>query len=50
MKLKTSCYSNLVAVLLNLLLAYGVYMLSRVLYVWENWELFRMGWSELSYS
>ncbi len=50
MKLKTSCCSNLVAVLLNLLLAYGVYMLSRVVYVWENWELFRVGWSELSYS
>ncbi len=49
MKLKTSSYSNLLAVLLNLLLAYMVYMLSRVVYVWENWELFRVGWGELSF-
>lgn len=49
MKIKSSAYSNLLAVLVNLLLAYVVYMITRVAYVWENWSLFSAGWSELSF-
>lgn len=48
MKIKSSAFSNLFAVLANLLLAYIVYMITRVAYVWENWSLFSAGWSELS--
>ena len=49
MKIKSSAFSNLFAVLANLLLAYVVYMITRVAYVWENWSLFSAGWSELSF-
>lgn len=49
MKTKSSVFSNLFAVLANLLLAYVVYMITRVSYVWENWSLFSAGWSELSF-
>lgn len=49
MKTKSSVFSNLFAVLANLLLAYVVYMITRVAYVWENWSLFSAGWSELSF-
>ena len=38
------------ATLCNLALAYIIYMLCRVVYVWENWTLFSSGWSELSIS
>ena len=40
MKLRQSSLSNIVAVLANLALAYIVFMISRVAYVWENWSLF----------
>jgi phosphoglycerol transferase MdoB-like AlkP superfamily enzyme len=49
MKLKATYYTNAVAVLVNLILAYLVYMITRVAYVWENWSLFRSGWSALSF-
>ena len=48
MKIKSSPYSNLVAVLANLLLAYAVYMLTRVAFVLENWNLFAADWGSLS--
>ena len=48
MKIKQSAYSNLIAVVANLLLAYAVYMVTRVAYVLENWSLFAPGWSALS--
>lgn len=48
MKIKSSPYSNLVAVLANLLLAYVVYMLTRVAFVLENWNLFAADWGSLS--
>ncbi|MBR1516926.1 MAG: LTA synthase family protein [Bacteroidales bacterium] len=36
--------------LCNIVLAYVVYMLCRVAYVWENWSLFAPGWEALSWS
>lgn len=47
MKIKHTYYANLLAVGWNLLLAYGVYMVTRVAYVADNWELLGQGWSEL---
>ena len=41
-------FPNIKKVLWNLLLAYIVYMLCRVVYVWENWGLFSGGWDQLS--
>ena len=38
------------ALLSNLLLAYLVYMLCRVAFVWENWSLFSPSWNALSLS
>lgn len=49
MKLKPASYSNVVAVAANLLLAYVVYMVCRVAYVWENWSLFKAGWDALAF-
>ena len=49
MKIKPSPYSNLVAVLGNLLLAYAVYMVTRVAFVMENWKLFSPDWGSLSF-
>ncbi|MBQ7279531.1 MAG: sulfatase-like hydrolase/transferase [Bacteroidales bacterium] len=34
----------------NIVLAYIVYMLCRVAYVWENWSIFANGWEQLSAS
>ena len=42
--------SPVVALLHNLLLAYLVYMMCRVVYVAENWHLFSAGWERLSLS
>ncbi|MBO7490738.1 MAG: sulfatase-like hydrolase/transferase [Bacteroidales bacterium] len=50
MKLRTTPYSTIAATLCNLLLAYVVYMLSRVAYVWENWPLFSSSWEALKCS
>ena len=47
MKIKPSPWSNIVAVLANLALAYLVYMITRVAYVLENWPLLSAGWDEL---
>ena len=48
MKIKYSTYSNITATVLNILLAYVVYMLCRIAYVCENWSLFAPGWQSLS--
>ena len=48
MKIKSSPYSNVVAVLLNLALAYILYMVTRVAFVLENWHLFSVDWDQLS--
>ena len=48
MKIKNNYYSNTIAVIANLALAYVAYMLCRVAYVWENWSLFAPGWDNLS--
>ncbi|MBP3762286.1 MAG: sulfatase-like hydrolase/transferase [Bacteroidales bacterium] len=50
MNIKASPYSNTVAVLANLALAYAVYMVTRVAFVLENWNLFAAGWGELRLS
>jgi phosphoglycerol transferase MdoB-like AlkP superfamily enzyme len=48
MKLNYRPHSPLVAAALNILLAYAVYMLCRVAYVWENWTIFAQGWDNLN--
>lgn len=48
MKIKYKHNSPLLAAALNILLAYIVYMLCRVIYVCENWSLFSQGWDNLS--
>ena len=48
MKVKASFYSNVVAVVANLALAYVVYMVTRVAFVLENIGLFAPGWDKLS--
>ncbi|MBR1799372.1 MAG: sulfatase-like hydrolase/transferase [Bacteroidales bacterium] len=48
MKIKASPYSNILSVAINLLLAYVVYMLTRIAYVVENWHLFAEGWHALN--
>ena len=48
MKLKASPYSNLFAVLIGLAMAYVAYMITRVAFVLENWNLFAAGWDSLS--
>lgn len=48
MKIKASPYSNVVAVLFNLVLVYVLYMVTRVAFVLENWNLFSVDWGQLS--
>lgn len=48
MKIKYHPQSPLLSVVLNLMLAYIVYMLCRILYVAENWNLFSQDWCNLS--
>ena len=36
-------FSNLLAVLINIAIAYLVYMVTRVAFVLENWSLYRLG-------
>ena len=48
MKIKSTPYSNLVAVLANLVLIYLLYMVTRVAFVLENWTLYSAGWGSLS--
>ena len=47
MKIKYTSRSPLVATVLNIILAYAVYMLCRIAYVCENWHLFSQGWDNL---
>ncbi len=47
MKIRQTSYSNVFAVLANLLLVYILYMVTRVAYVAENWQLFAPTWSAL---
>ena len=48
MKIKYKQHSPLLAVAFNILLAYIVYMLCRIIYICENWSLFSQGWNNLS--
>lgn len=48
MKIKASPFSNVIAVLLNLVLVYVLYMVTRVAFVLENWHLFSVDWGQLS--
>lgn len=48
MKIKSSPYSNVLAVLLNLVLVYVLYMVTRVAFILENWSLFSVDWNQLS--
>lgn len=48
MKIKPTPYAPIIATVLNLILAYVVYMLCRIVYVWENWSLFASGWDSLN--
>ena len=43
-------FSNLLAVLINLAFAYIIYMITRVAFVLENWDLFGAGWGALTTS
>ena len=47
MKIPLRVHTPLLATLCNIALAYIVFMLCRVLYVWENWSLFAPGWGAL---
>ncbi|MCR4817108.1 MAG: LTA synthase family protein [Bacteroidales bacterium] len=49
MKIKFSPASPLVATICNITLAFVIYMLCRVAYVWENWSLFATGWDSLRF-
>ena len=48
MKIKAFPFSNVLAVLINLLLVYVLYMISRVAFVLENWNTLSVGWDQLS--
>ena len=48
MKIKAYPFSNLLAVLINLGIAYLIYMVTRVAFVLENWNLYSAGWDSLS--
>lgn len=48
MKIKAFPFSNVLAVLINLGIVYVVYMITRVAFVLENWNLFSVGWDQLS--
>ena len=41
-------FNNLLAVLINLGIAYLIYMVTRVAFVLENWDLYSNGWDALS--
>lgn len=48
MKIKAFPFSNILAVLINLVLVYLLYMVTRVAFVLENWHTFSVGWDQLS--
>lgn len=50
MKIPLKSHTPLIASLCNLALSYVIYMLCRIVYVWENWSLFATGWESLSYA
>lgn len=47
MKIRQTYYSNLLAVVFNLAMVYVLFMLCRVLFVADNWDLFREGFLNL---
>ena len=47
MKIRQTYYSNLLAIVFNLALVYVLFMLCRVLFVIDNWDLFCEGFSSL---
>lgn len=48
MRIKPTPYSNVLAVILNLILVYVLYMVTRVAFVLENWHILATGWNQLS--
>ena len=48
MKIKARPHANVLATAYNIALAFAVYMVCRILYVAENWNLFSAGWGALS--
>lgn len=48
MKIKAFPFSNVLAVLYNLILLYVLYMVTRVAFVLENWNIYSLDWSQLS--
>ena len=48
MKIKAFPFSNVLAVLINLVLVYLLYMITRVAFVLENWHTLSVGWDQLS--
>lgn len=48
MKIKAFPFSNLLAVLIDLALVYVLYMVTRVAFVLENWNIYSVGWNQLS--
>lgn len=45
---KVGNMSSVLAALCNIAMLYVVYFLLRVVYVWENWDIYGSGWSELN--
>lgn len=48
MKIKAFPFSNVLSVLINLVLVYVLYMITRVAFVLENWSTLSVGWDQLS--
>lgn len=48
MKIKAFPFSNVLAVLANLAIVYVLYMITRVAFVLENWNIFSADWDQLS--
>ena len=48
MKIKAFPFGNVLAVLANLAIVYVLYMVTRVAFVLENWNLYSAGWDQLS--
>lgn len=48
MKIKAFPFSNVLSVLINLVLVYVLYMITRVAFVLENWNTLSVGWDQLS--
>ncbi|MBR1766382.1 MAG: sulfatase-like hydrolase/transferase [Bacteroidales bacterium] len=48
MKIKAFPFSNVLAVLINLVLVYVLYMVTRIAFLLENWSAYSAGWDQLS--